>query len=549
MIGGGVAGLQAALTASEADGGEPLDIIVTTKASSHQSNTAWAQGGIAAVADAEDSVGEHIQDTLQAGADLCDPDVVAAVVAGGTEAVRRLRDWGMPLDLLEPGMEAPRLPGLEGLALGREGGHGRHRVLHAHGDATGAALSRTLVERVKTRPGIRHFDDCFVLDLLTTEGDRPRVAGAITHHPRFGLQVVWASAVVLATGGLGQVFRESTNPVAATGDGIAMAWRAGASLQDLALVQFHPTTLYVAGASRSLITEAVRGEGAWLTDRHGERFMTRYDPRAELAPRDIVSRSILDHLARTGDTHVFLDISPMGTTRFQERFPGIARLLERFELRPGAPIPVHPSAHYAIGGVHADTDGTTDLPGLFAVGEVSCTGLHGANRLASNSLLEGLVLGERAGRAAALRAASSGPPTPLKLVSDIRPSDRIELDLADVRSSLRAVMWRHVGILRDGDHLREVNEMFDFWSRYTLDKIFDDSRGWEVQNLLTAGALITRSAHWRAESRGVHHRVDAPEPDDDFRVHDLWKRGPVGGLDHPHRLQPVRPAAQATPLH
>jgi len=377
-----------------------------------------------------------------------------------------------------------------------------------------------------------------VMDLITT-GDKPgegECVGAITHHPKHGLQVIWARATILAAGGCGKVYRETTNPNDATGDGLAMAYRAGAVMQDMAFMQFHPTTLYIAGASRALITEAVRGEGAVLIDKSGHRFMPDYDERAELAPRDIVSRSILSQMAKTAHSHVYLDVRPMGLEKFRGRFPGIAELLRKFDIDPAKmPIPVHPSAHYMIGGIAVDAETRSSMPGLYACGEASCSGLNGANRLASNSLLEGLVFGDVAGRVCLERLApgigtglddaNTQTARPYKIVSDIRPSDRSELDLADVRSSLRSVMWRHVGIEREGDHLKDVNDMFAFWGRYTLDKIFDDRQGWEVQNLLTIGMLMTRSAHWRQESRGTHFRVDYPEQIESLRVHDQWQIG------------------------
>ncbi|MEM6457963.1 MAG: L-aspartate oxidase [Planctomycetota bacterium] len=519
VIGGGVAGLRAALSVKEADA--EADVIVATKGELNQSSTYWAQGGVAAVLDASDSVADHVADTLTAGAGLCDEPVVRRVVEEGTQRVRELIDWGMRFDRADGEGDMP--------ALGREGGHGHHRILHTDGDATGRALGQCLGQRVLDTPGIRFFSQCFVLDLITAPApgsdDDGAVLGAITHHPKYGLQVIWAAATILTSGGAGQVYRESTNPGVATGDGLAMAYRAGAVLQDLAFYQFHPTTLYVAGASRSLITEAVRGEGAHLIDRAGHRFMPDYDARAELAPRDVVSRSILRQMAETGHTHVYLDVRPIGAAKFRGRFPGIARLLEKFDIDPAkGSIPVHPSAHYMIGGVAADADGRTSLPGLYAAGEVACSGLNGANRLASNSLLEGLVFGRAAGRAAVGSINGNGR-RPARVVSDIRPSDRSELDLADVRSSLRSVMWRHVGIERGGDHLAEVAGMFEFWARYTMDKIFDDRHGWEVQNLLTVGALITRAAKWREETRGTHARLDFPEPSEGFAVHDRWRRG------------------------
>ncbi|MEO1237114.1 MAG: L-aspartate oxidase [Planctomycetota bacterium] len=536
VIGGGVAGMRAGLAAAGGTGmapysgsatenrpGDDTDVIVVAKGKLDQSNTHWAQGGIAAVLSEADSVSDHVADTLTAGAGLCDESVVRRVVEDGTERVRELMDWGMRFDRADATPDAP--------ALGREGGHSHHRILHTDGDSTGRALGECLYQRVAEHPGVRLFDDCFVLDLVTADPGNSeasvgsQVLGAITHHPKYGLQVIWAAATVLASGGAGEVYRESTNPHLATGDGLAMAYRAGAELQDLAFYQFHPTTLYVAGASRSLITEAVRGEGAYLLDRTGHRFMPDYDDRAELAPRDVVARSILAQTAKTGHTHVYLDARHLGKERFAERFPGITRLLQKFDLDPATDtVPVYPSAHYMVGGVRTDEHGRTSLPGLFAAGEVACTGLHGANRLASNSLLEGLVFGKLAGEAARRTVRDHGR-RPARVVSDIRPSDRSELDLADVRSSLRSVMWRHVGIERTGDHLREVGEMFEFWARYTMDKIFDDLHGWEVQNLLTVGALITRAAAWRQETRGTHTRVDFPDSRDEFRVHDIWRKG------------------------
>lgn len=528
VIGGGVAGMRSALAATGKDGRN--DVIIASKGGLEDSNTYWAQGGIAAVLDESDSVDDHVRDTLDAGAGLCDEPMVRRVVEGGPARIRELIEWGMAFDRATASDGDDNVPsnGMNhDLALGREGAHSHARILHADGDATGKALALTLDRRVREQPHIRLFDHCFVLDLITLgeEGNGGRCLGAVTHHPKYGLQVIWAQATVLCSGGAGQVYRESTNPGIATGDGLAMAYRAGAELADLAFMQFHPTTLYVAGASRSLITEAVRGEGAHLIDRNGYRFMTDYDERGELAPRDIVSRSMIRQMARTGHSHVYLDVRHLGGEFFAGRFPSIAKLLDQFDIDPAEqPIPVHPSAHYMIGGVRVDGHGRTNVEGLYACGEAASTGLHGANRLASNSLLEGLVCGEIAGRHA--HDSLNGHATqPHKIISDIRPSDRSELDLADVRSSLRSVMWRHVGIERDRDRLPEVTEMFEFWARYTLDKIFDDRAGWEVQNLLTVGALITRAARWRDESRGTHYRVDHPEPDEAFRVHDVWQRG------------------------
>ena len=527
VVGSGVAGMSAAIEA-----GGYGDVIVVTKGAVTDSNTAYAQGGISAVMAKGDTVEEHCEDTMKAGAGLCDAVVVDAVVRRGTELVHELVEMGMKLD--KTATEDETLRSEKGsFALGREGGHSKFRVVHADGDATGKALAGTLINEVKKKESVRLFDNCFVIDLITDsdDGDKPgAVIGAITHHERYGLQVIWAKATILASGGCGKLYRESTNPSVATGDGIAMAYRAGAKLADLAFMQFHPTTLYIAGASRALITEAVRGEGAVLIDSHGKRFMPEYHEMADLAPRDIVSRAILSQMKKTGSSYVYLDCKPIGKERFVKRFPGITKLLEDFELEPGVdPIPVHPSAHYMIGGVAVDASGRTSLRGLYAAGEVSCSGLNGANRLASNSLLEGLVYGRVAGEICRemvdgeFSHLTSGRPP--KIVSEIRQSEKSELDLADVRSSLRSVMWRGVGIVREGERLSEVAEMIDFWGRYTLDKIFDDSKGWDLQNMLALGGLITQSALWRKESRGTHYRNDFKVAENDFCVHDVIRRG------------------------
>jgi len=509
VIGTGVAGLRAAIEAAST--APDRDVIVLSKTSFDESNTAWAQGGVAAVLDREDSIEQHVCDTLDAGAGLCSRSVVENLCAESASCIEELIQWGMRID---------RDASTGALALGREGGHSRHRIVHSSGDRTGEEVVRCLVQRMNALMNVRLFEQCFALDLLTTE-DGSRILGAITHHPRYGLQIIWCGATILATGGAGQVYRETTNPPVATGDGVAMAWRAGAAVADLAFVQFHPTTLYIAGASRALITEAIRGEGAYLVARDGRRFMQGVHEMAELAPRDVVSRAIAAELARTQEPCVYLDVRHIGGARFAERFAGFAQLLKSFDLDPGKDlIPVHPSAHYTIGGVWTDANGGTTLPGLFACGEVSCTGVHGANRLASNSLLEGLVFGRRCGRVAAQHHGEAGKS--YRIISDIRPSDRAELDLDDVQSSFRSAMWRNVGIARSGTRLADTLDMFAFWGRYCLDKIFDDPKGWQTQNLLTIGSLIARSARWREESRGAHQRIDFTEPRANFAVHDLW---------------------------
>ncbi|MEM9065346.1 MAG: L-aspartate oxidase [Planctomycetota bacterium] len=535
VVGAGIAGLTCAIEAAK--GG---DVIVLAKGELGESATAWAQGGVAAALESGDSPALHADDTTAVGAGLCDAGAVHAVTSEGPEAVRWLFEIGMNVDRGSDGSPS----------AGREGGHSVSRIYHAGGDATGAEIQRVLLGRARAMGAVRLFDGCFALDLITAS-DEPgaRVLGAITYHTRYGLQMIWARSTVLASGGTGGVYRETTNPPSATADGVALAYRAGAGIADAAFVQFHPTVLYLPGASRALISEAVRGEGAHLTDRAGRRFMTDVHEMGELAPRDIVSRAIVREIAKSGaggSGAVYLDCRHIGG--FASRFPSIAATLERFGIDPSADlIPVHPAAHYMVGGVRTDLDGRTGVPGLYAAGEVSCSGLHGANRLASNSLLEGLVFGRRAATAAVEEGASQPPATPAKVVSDLVTSEHASLDLDDVRSSVRSAMWRNVGIEREGPKLAEMCEMLGFWARYTLDKILDEPEGWEVQNTLLAAHLIARSASWRSESRGAHWRSDAPEASDEYLVHDVLRRGSAEPecvpVDQPVTSGPGAPAS------
>lgn len=514
VVGTGVAGLRTAIEAARHG-----DVIVLAKEAADLSNTSWAQGGIAAVLAAGDTVDSHVADTLDAGAGLCDAGAVRTLVAEGPREIAQLLEWGMQLDRASDGRPA----------LGLEGGHRHARIVHSDGDATGHELARCLIERTRATRGIRLFDRCFAIDLLQSSDGSGRVAGALTWHPRHGLQIVWARATVLASGGAGQAYRETTNPKVTTGDGVAMAWRAGAELSDLEFFQFHPTALYVAGAGRMLISEAVRGEGAHLVDRAGARFMQGVHAMGELAPRDVVSKSIVRHLAGTGEGHVYLDCRHFAPGRFAERFPGLHRMLAGFDIDPSRDrIPVTPAAHYMIGGVRTDLDGRTSLPGLWACGEAASNGVHGANRLASNSLLEGLVFGRRVAESIAREAPSEA--LPRQVASEVRTDAHGELDLADIRSSLRSAMWRNVGIERHGARLPDVLGMFEFWGRYGMDEVFEGPEGWEVQNLLTVGFLMTRAALARAESRGTHQRTDAPDPDPAMAVHLDWAIGREGPL-------------------
>ncbi|QOV87727.1 L-aspartate oxidase [Humisphaera borealis] len=527
VIGGGVAGLRAAIAA--ADGG--CDVLLLTKDTIDESNTWYAQGGIAAVLQPADSYASHVSDTEKGGAGLCDHEAVEIVVKEGPQRVLELLQWGINFD-----KDASKA---HGLAFTLEGGHSFARILHAYGDSTGKELAQTLINTVRARENIRIGEKTFVVDLITddhAQAHQPpgRCVGVLAL-VRGQLNIIWAKTTILASGGAGQLYRESTNPKIATADGHAMAWRAGAAVKDMEMVQFHPTTLYVAGASRALITEAVRGEGAYLVDRNGYRFMKDYHEMGELAPRDVVSRAIVEQIRKTNFTHVYLDVRHLPPKEFRERFPQLAKLVDQFEIDPAKDvIPIHPAAHYMIGGVDVDLQGRSSLAGLYAVGEASCTGLHGANRLGSNSLLEGLTFGARAGLDAVTAVRELGAyKFPQTLEHRVPRSTKTELDIIDVKSSLRSVMWRNVGIERTGDRLAETREIIAFWSRYVMDKVFDPQvlgeatavQGWEVQNMLAVCALITSAAYTRTESRGAHYRMDYPTRDDaHWRLHLLWRR-------------------------
>src|SRR5947207_9081226 len=461
VIGGGVAGLRAAIAAAE--GG--ADVLLLTKDTVEQSNTWYAQGGIAAVLQPLDSVEAHIRDTEIVGVGICDEKAVRIVVEEGPKRVLELLTWGAHFD--------KKIGNPHDLAFGLEGGHSYARILHAYGDATGKELAQTLINKVRSFDTIRISENSFAIDFITDAG---RCVGALALIDE-KIQVIWARRTILASGGAGQLYRESTNPKIATADGHAMAYRAGATLGDMEMVQFHPTVLYVAGSSRALITEAVRGEGAYLIDRTGYRFMKDYHEMGELAPGNVVSRAIVDQIRKTHFTHVYLDVRHLPRAEFLERFPQLAILLEQFEIDPAKDlIPIHPAAHYMIGGVDADEHGRTSLPGLYAVGEAGCSGLHGANRLGSNSLLEGLAFGARAGADAAKAAKGDPIKFPLPIEANVAPATKTELDVADVKSSLRSVMWRNVGIERSGERLSETREIVAFWSRYVMDKSFDPSQ-------------------------------------------------------------------------
>jgi L-aspartate oxidase len=495
VVGSGLAALRAAIEAAET-----ARVLVITKREVLESNSRYAQGGIAAAIDEHDAFDSHIADTLATGWGLSDERVVRTVITEGADAVREVIAWGAQFDRHDGALE-----------FAREGGHSRARVLHK-GDETGLELERTLIRKARSHRNISFVENAFVIDLLTRGG----ACHGVLYHDGKQPRAALAGATILATGGVGQIYRETTNPPIATGDGLAMAYRAGAELMDLEFMQFHPTTLYLAGASRALVTEAVRGASGTLRDRNGRAFMKDYHPAGDLAPRDVVSRSMLRQMLKTNDTQVYLDITHIPRKDVLRQFPGLVALCAKFGVDwTRHPIPVRPAAHYMIGGIKADADGRTNVAGLYAAGECAATGFHGANRLASNSLLECLVCGRRAGRHAAGRKAK--PAGNLSFDGRFQPADGVDVD--DLRNSLRSVMWREVGIERDGKRLAEADERMTFWASYVMRIGFESPEGWELQNLVTIGTLMARAASARTESRGVHYRSDYPKLNDK-----VWKK-------------------------
>ena len=530
ILGGGLAGLRAALAVDPR-----LAVTVITKDDLRGSSSQWAQGGIAGVVDPEDRFDNHVADTLTAGAGLCHEAVVDSVVREAPARIGELIAWGTRFDERDGGLE-----------LGREGGHSHHRIVHALGDATGREVMRAVIERARTLENLEFWPDTFTIDLITFEGI---CRGALVWNKAHGKTLVWARRTILATGGAGQIYRESTNPEGASGDGMALAWRAGAALRDMEFMQFHPTVLYIAGGARSLITEAVRGAGAYLVDRDGGRFMPDFDPRAELAPRDVVSRAINVVMHRTHHSNVYLDLSHLDPAMVHRRFPGMAQICAKFGLDLARDrIPVRPGAHYMIGGVTVDGEGRTSLPGLFAAGEVTSSGLHGANRLASNSLLEGLVYGGRAGQAASAEVLAEPDVdafhVPLLTNPKVGEANG-SLDLGDIRNSLRSLMWRHVGVERSGAALAEALDTVEGWCRYVLPQQFADPQGWQLQNMLEVARLMIKAALARCETRGVHLRSDSLETSDQWRIHIGWRRGEPEPLREPLVGRPVGSPAVA----
>ena len=502
VIGSGIAGLYAALKAAEFS-----RVCLLTKGQLHQTNTWLAQGGIAAAFGEDDSPEQHLADTMEAGAGICDRHAVAIMAEEGPLHVAELIQLGTPFDS-DRGK----------IALTREGAHRRDRVLHCGGDATGRIIQETLQQRVINHEAITVCENIFVTDLATSQG---RVSGVRT----LSGDVYRAGAVILATGGLGQVFSRTTNPAVATADGVAMAYRAGAEITDMEFVQFHPTVFYHCGSEETfLISEAVRGEGAILRNANGERFMNSYHEMAELGPRDVVARAILDQMLREDSSQVFLDITHRDKLFLEKRFPTICKMAAQagYDLSRDL-LPVSPAAHYAMGGIKTGIYGETNLPGLYACGEVACTSVHGANRLASNSLLEGLVFAARAAK----HIEKTGATLPAK-INNYEPTGlRGIQDAETIRYELQKRMFEQAGVLRDGFSLADLWQFLEK-NATLLEAVAVNRQEWELQNLFAAASLIVRGAIRRTESRGGHFRLDYPAPDPAWSHHLCWSNKQKG---------------------
>jgi len=496
VIGSGIAGLTAALTARRKN----LSVLLLTKDVLSTGSTAWAQGGIAAALGPEDSPEQHFQDTLEAGAGLCDENSVKTLVQEGPSAVKKLINLGATFDLDPSG----------NVALTREGGHRRDRIAHAGGDATGAEISRALVAKVLADPMVRIFEHALVLDLLKDKSEK--VCGVTLHvmgkGKIDGVGAALARAVVLATGGIGAVFEQTTNPLVATGDGVALALRAGARVADLEFVQFHPTVLWVSQNSRGsqpLISEAVRGEGAILRNSQGVAFMQNIHPMKDLAPRDVVAHAVHEEIVNGEKPYVFLDGTKLGKEIWLQRFPNILASCRKNGIDPLTEmIPVVPAAHYASGGIVSNMDATTDIKGLFAVGECANTGVHGANRLASNSLLEGLVVANRLEKNLENLEKQTEP------VTSNTPTRLID---GSVRREITATTTKGAGAVRNATGLTETLEKLSQISSKTTQS--SSTQSWEASNLLTVSTMIAQAALRRQESRGSHWRSDFPQRNDE----------------------------------
>lgn len=504
VIGAGIAGLFTAIKAAQ----QHRKVLMITKKSLTESNTRYAQGGIAAVISDEDSFAYHLQDTLIAGAGLCSQEAVDILVHEGPEGIQELIALGTQFDL-ENGE----------LALTKEGAHSQRRILHAHGDATGAEIVRALSEKALQHPDIEVWDEHFIVDLITNNNE---CCGALVKRPSGETVVVRGRAIILCSGGAGQLYRYTTNPEIATGDGVAIAYRAGAAIRDMEFIQFHPTALSYPGAPRFLISEAVRGEGAVLRNIKGERFMEQYHPQLELAPRDVVARAIIDEMAKTKSTFVYIDITHEPEDVVKQRFPTIYETCMKYGLDLATDwIPVAPAAHYMMGGVKTDLHGETTIKRLFACGEVSSTGVHGANRLASNSLSEAIVFGRRiVDKVLELTDQAVLPP----FIKDIPRMEPLKQPIVEKKLKLQKVMLRYAGLKRNAQDLEKGYE--ELKRQFTVfDSHLTKREEFEFANLLTCAMLTTRASFIREESRGGHYREDFPGRNDkDWHKHIVFVR-------------------------
>ncbi|MEO7660345.1 MAG: L-aspartate oxidase [Pyrinomonadaceae bacterium] len=504
VIGSGVAGLRASIELA----GSGANVTVLTKDKASESNTEYAQGGVAVVLSDDDNAELHEGDTLVAGAGLCDPEAVQTLVVEGTKYIKQLIEWGTEFDR-EGGK----------LVFTQEAAHSRRRIIHAHGDSTGAEFVRALIARARQEKTINLTPFADTQSLIVRDG---RCVGVSFLDPVLrATREIYARAVIMCTGGAGQLYLHTTNPLVATGDGMAMAYFAGAELADMEFIQFHPTALNIKNAPRFLLSEAMRGEGGVLKNKFGERFMPRYDERAELAPRDIVSRSIVAEMRRTGTRNVYLDMTALDKDFLKNRFPKIYETCKFYGLNIATDkLPVSPASHYCMGGIRTDLWGRSTIPGFYAAGEVTCTGVHGANRLASNSLLEGLVFGARAGAAAVkdnsefnVQSSKFKAQSSMFDVQNSKIKDHSSGISTAVKKRIKRVMWERVGILRERDALQRALREFD---QISAGNISDSSR-----NFVTLATLIARAALWREESRGGHFRTDFSDQHEEWRSHSI----------------------------
>lgn len=497
IVGSGIAGLRAA---AELEG---LRVLVACKKNPYDGSTYHAQGGIAVAMFPPDSPQAHFKDTVSAGCFINNESAVQILVNEGIDRVKELIEWGCKFDRSSGSFDRTK-----------EAAHSFSRILHARGDATGKEVVHTLLSKISEMPGIILQGNFFLVDLITLEN---AVRGGIFYDETTGnLIFIKAKKTIVASGGFGQLFQETTNPAAITGDLQSAVFRKGGKLGDMEFYQFHPTTLYMAGVPRFLISESIRGEGGILININGERFMKNYHSAMELAPRDVVSRAIVSEMRRTGSTCVFLDLTKLNPDFLVSRFPQIYRFCLEYGIDITKDlIPVRPCAHYAMGGIVTDEFGRTNLENLFACGEVACTGVHGANRLASNSLLEGLVFGARAGMKARDEISGSSHSNDFQIPQyRVQQHDSPFIDVYDLGRSIKSLMWKNVGIERDGQHLEEAISKLKAWSRYIFLREFSSPAGWEVQNMFILSLVMTYAAFKRQESRGGHYRKDFPEIDD-----------------------------------